>query len=145
MWDRDQVQLGHSDDRKTYMGLEHRTCNWDAAIRKLGRKPPQRDELGIALPPKPRTWPPAQPTLAAGYGQEHRELRAMLLTALAADPGSQFCCRCEKPMFPWEQLDLGHNADRSGWTGLEHANCNRGRRQPGRKPKGRNKSEGRPW
>lgn len=61
---------------------------------------------------------------ARGYDYAHRKLREAALDALAEDPG-QPCPRCHEPMWPGQELDLGHKDDRSGYNGLEHLHCNR--------------------
>ena len=62
-------------------------------------------------------------TVARGYGQKHRKLRAILVARFRdGDP----CARCGKPMHPPAALlDLGHSDDRKTWIGLEHRSCNR--------------------
>jgi hypothetical protein len=63
-------------------------------------------------------------TTQRGYGWRHQQLRAALLASY--DP-AQPCPRCRKPLGPVaELLDLGHvDGDKSRYTGLEHAACNR--------------------
>ena len=70
-------------------------------------------------------------TTARGYGARHQALRRLLLARWR--PGDP-CARCGQPMWQrWRTangrrvtaIDLGHTADRTGWTGLEHAACNR--------------------
>lgn len=71
-------------------------------------------------------------TADRGYGSSHVALRARLLAAWR--PG-QPCARCGQPMhYRWlpdasgrkvSAIDLGHNDQRTGWTGLEHRACNR--------------------
>ena len=71
-------------------------------------------------------------TTARGYGSQHQALRARLLAAWR--PG-QPCARCGQPMnYRWttdrtgrkvSAIDLGHNDQRTGYTGLEHRVCNR--------------------
>jgi hypothetical protein len=57
------------------------------------------------------------------YGGEQKTLRRALLAVY--DP-AQPCPRCRRPLGPNPQLlDLGHVDDRSGYSGLEHARCNR--------------------
>ena len=71
-------------------------------------------------------------TTARGYGAAHQALRNRLLAAWK--PG-QPCARCGQPMWHrWttdadgkrvSAIDLGHNDQRTGYTGLEHRGCNR--------------------
>lgn len=71
-------------------------------------------------------------TSQRGYGPQHQALRSRLLNAWR--PG-QPCARCGQPMnYRWtldsrgrqvSAIDLGHNDQRTGWTGLEHRACNR--------------------
>lgn len=60
-------------------------------------------------------------TTARGYGFDHRRLRLALLPYAYGQP----CPRCDKVMLPGQALDLGHTDDRSAYTGIEHARCNR--------------------
>lgn len=60
-------------------------------------------------------------TNSRGYGAVHKRIRAVLLPLSYGKP----CPRCGEPMLPGQQLDLGHNDDRSGYNGMEHASCNR--------------------
>jgi hypothetical protein len=72
-------------------------------------------------------------TTARGYGAQHQALRKQQLERWR--PGDP-CARCGLPMWSrWtftrngdqvSAIDLGHTADRTGWTGLEHRACNRG-------------------
>jgi hypothetical protein len=57
-----------------------------------------------------------------GYGPAHRRERARQVAAF--EPG-QPCARCGKPIMSTADADLGHTSDRRGYTGLEHARCNR--------------------
>jgi hypothetical protein len=78
---------------------------------------------------------------ARGYGPQHRALRKRLLEQW--QPGDP-CARCGQPMlYRWQYvngkqvsaIDLGHlDGDKSQYTGLEHAACNRaaGARQTNR-------------
>ena len=68
-----------------------------------------------------------------GYGREHRRLRAAYARRMAA--GERFlCAKCASLVDPRSRWDLGHTDDRTGWTGPEHAHCNRsdGGRRSGR-------------
>lgn len=60
-------------------------------------------------------------TTARGYGYTHRKLRAALLPDAYGRP----CPKCGQPMLPGQALDLGHTDNRTGYTGIEHARCNR--------------------
>lgn len=60
-----------------------------------------------------------------GYGTAHVATREKLLAQW--EPG-QPCAHCGQPMWDKSKLDLAHTADRSGWRGLAHAECNRGNR-----------------
>jgi hypothetical protein len=75
----------------------------------------------------PQCEPPRAPTAARGYGSTHQRLRAALVAAL--DPWAP-CPRCTEPLGPdADRLDLGHvDGDRTRYSGLEHRECNRGRR-----------------
>lgn len=64
-------------------------------------------------------------TARRGYGGAHRKTRERLLAQW--QPG-QPCAHCGKPMWDKTGLDLAHTADRSGYRGLAHAECNRGNR-----------------
>lgn len=59
---------------------------------------------------------------ARGYGYHHQQVRKALLAQW--QPGDP-CSRCSKPMWgPPNKIHLGHNPERTAWTGLEHAHCN---------------------
>jgi hypothetical protein len=60
-------------------------------------------------------------TTQRGYGADHQRTRARLLSEFT--PG-QPCARCGQPIWG-PPLDLGHTPDRTAYTGLEHADCNR--------------------
>lgn len=64
-------------------------------------------------------------TSQRGYGGIHRRLRAQALASY--DPAAP-CPRCGRPLGGPTALDLGHLDDRSGYSGLEHAHCNRSAR-----------------
>jgi hypothetical protein len=77
-------------------------------------------------------WARKGTTAQRGYGHDHAKLRAALLARWR--PGDP-CARCGQPMWHrWLQvngkqvsaIDLGHTADRTAYTGLEHRACNRG-------------------
>ena len=70
-------------------------------------------------------------TAQRGYGAAHRAMRRRLLARWR--PGDP-CARCGWPMYgPASMIDLGHTDDRAGWTGLEHARCNRGAPRRGKR------------
>ncbi len=57
------------------------------------------------------------------YGGEHQAVRRALLAIYSP---TDRCWRCGRPLGPDPgALDLGHRDDRTGWSGLEHARCNR--------------------
>ena len=60
-----------------------------------------------------------------GYDSEHDRLRAEWAPIVAA--GGVRCAspRCGRIISPDEDWDLGHTADRRGYRGPEHAQCNR--------------------
>lgn len=60
-------------------------------------------------------------TSARGYGADHQRLRKRLLPLAYGTT----CWRCGETMWPWQVLDLGHTEDRTAYTGIEHASCNR--------------------
>jgi hypothetical protein len=57
-----------------------------------------------------------------GYTAEHDRLRRDWAPRVAT--GRVRCRRCGEPIGP-EPWDLGHNDERTAWTGPEHASCNR--------------------
>jgi hypothetical protein len=62
-------------------------------------------------------------TAQRGYGIRHQNERARW--APRVDAGLVDCARCGEPLEPGRPWDLGHNDDRSAWTGPEHRACNR--------------------
>ena len=64
-----------------------------------------------------------QGTTARGYGSQHQAERKRWEPIVEA--GEATCARCHKPLAPNEPFDLGHNDDRTEWTGPEHVKCNR--------------------
>lgn len=60
-----------------------------------------------------------------GYGRDHDRLRAQWAARLTSSPTPIPCARCGHPIDPRTPWDLGHNDDRTQWTGPEHASCNR--------------------
>lgn len=60
-------------------------------------------------------------TTQRGYDYTHQKLRRALLPAAYG----QDCPKCGEVMMPGQPLDLGHTDDRTGYTGMEHATCNR--------------------
>jgi hypothetical protein len=59
---------------------------------------------------------------ARGYDAEPRRRRKAL--ALIVDAGMASCAKCGRWIQPGTPWHLGHTADRTGWTGPEHAACN---------------------
>lgn len=77
-------------------------------------------------------------TTQRGYGRAHQLERERRLTRW--HPGDP-CARCGQPMWgPADRIHLGHTEDRTGYTGLEHSDCNtregarRGNQNRGFKP-----------
>ena len=60
---------------------------------------------------------------ARGYGRAHQAVREAVREDVEA--GTTDCARCGLRILPGEAWDLGHTDDRTGWTGPEHARCNR--------------------
>ncbi len=67
--------------------------------------------------------PVKRSTTARGYGADHQAERRRLKPKV--ERGEIDCTRCGEPIEPGEPWDLGHTDDRTGWTGPEHAACNR--------------------
>lgn len=65
------------------------------------------------------------PTTARGYGSAHQRRRTHWQTRL--DAGEEIYCHrnCGERIDP-TKWDLGHNDDRTDWTGPECIPCNRG-------------------
>lgn len=62
-------------------------------------------------------------TTRRGYGTAHQRERASWVAKV--DAGLVNCVRCKEPIEPGRPWDLGHNDERTGWTGPEHRVCNR--------------------
>lgn len=62
-------------------------------------------------------------TTQQGYGSPHQQLRAAWAPHVAT--GTVTCPRCLEPIASTEPWDLGHNEDRTSYTGPEHQGCNR--------------------
>lgn len=62
-------------------------------------------------------------TAARGYGAGHQAERERWRPKV--DAGITDCASCGQPIEPGRPWDLGHNEDRTGWTGPEHTHCNR--------------------
>lgn len=58
-----------------------------------------------------------------GYDAEHDRLRHHWAPQVAA--GRVRCARCGENIQPTDPWDLGHNDQRTAYTGPEHATCNR--------------------
>jgi hypothetical protein len=67
--------------------------------------------------------PSAGSTHARGYGSAHEKQRRAWAPVVAR--GEATCARCGQPISTTGAWDLGHNDDRTAWTGPEHASCNR--------------------
>ena len=62
-------------------------------------------------------------TAQRGYGTNHQRERKRWDPIVRA--GNATCARCEEPISADGPYDLGHNDDRTQWTGPEHVACNR--------------------
>lgn len=61
--------------------------------------------------------------LAGAYGYYHKKIRDALIALW--QPGDP-CTRCGLPMWgPTRKINLGHNDEGTGYTGLEHERCNK--------------------
>lgn len=86
-------------------------------------------------------------TEGRGYGRAHRDLRDALLPYAYGKP----CPKCGTTMHPpthpaYRPLDLGHTEDRKGYTGIEHADCNRSAGATlGNRRRGRRNVRSRDW
>lgn len=58
-----------------------------------------------------------------GYGVAHQKQRRYWEPIVAR--GEASCARCLRGIAPTDTWDLGHNDDRTAWTGPEHSTCNR--------------------
>ena len=66
---------------------------------------------------------PKASTAARGYGLAHQQERRRWEPKV--DAGLVDCARCHQPIEPGRPWDLGHNDERTAWTGPEHVTCNR--------------------
>lgn len=66
---------------------------------------------------------PKRNTTQRGYGVKHQRARKAWEPRVNA--GGVSCARCGRGIEPGSAWDLGHTADRSGYTGPEHMRCNR--------------------
>ena len=84
-------------------------------------------------------------TTARGYGAAHKAERKRLAPTVAK--GQTPCARCGQLIEVGEPWDLGHTDDRTGWTGPEHADCNRaaGARTRNARARARKQVDERPW
>ncbi len=67
-------------------------------------------------------------TTARGYGHRHQKQRAKWQPTVDAGQAwchAALCLMGDRWIEPGSQWDLGHTIDRTGWTGPEHARCNR--------------------
>jgi hypothetical protein len=62
-------------------------------------------------------------TQPARYGSKHQKLRRVVAREVAT--GSVACARCGRRIEPWEDFDLDHADDGSGYLGASHQGCNR--------------------
>lgn len=62
-------------------------------------------------------------TTQRGYGSSHQAERKRWEPLVQA--GGIVCRRCDQPIEPAAPWDLGHNDERTAWTGPEHQACNR--------------------
>jgi hypothetical protein len=63
-----------------------------------------------------------------GYTSEHDRLRARWkpkVDACSVHCHAVVCIEPARLILPGQAWDLGHTADRTAWTGPEHASCNR--------------------
>lgn len=63
-----------------------------------------------------------------GYNAEHDRLRARWkpkVEACTVHCHAKVCVMPARLILPGQAWDLGHTDDRTGWTGPEHATCNR--------------------
>jgi len=58
-----------------------------------------------------------------GYGVAHQKQRRAWEPKVKR--GEAHCARCGQPITLDQAWDLGHNDERTAWTGPEHATCNR--------------------
>lgn len=72
-------------------------------------------------------------TTARGYGASHQAERRRWAAIIRRNGGiecaSKTSARCIGIIGPDDRWDLGHNADRSAWTGPECIPCNRATRR----------------
>jgi len=72
--------------------------------------------------------PRAGSTAARDYGRQHQLLRAGWTPQVESglvDCHAIICLHPTRRIQPGALWDLGHNAERTGWTGPEHRRCNR--------------------
>jgi hypothetical protein len=71
-----------------------------------------------------RHWNTRGTTIQRGYGPEHQRLRQQWAPIVEA--GGVLCWRCQNPINPGDDWDLGHDdLDRSVYRGPEHRAHNR--------------------
>lgn len=65
---------------------------------------------------------------ARGYTSQHDRLRERWrpkVEACTVHCHATVCIESARLILPGQSWDLGHTEDRTGWTGPEHASCNR--------------------
>lgn len=81
--------------------------------------------------------------MAPVYGARHRRIRDEMIRNM---PNGAECCRCHRPMFRTQKLELDHDDDDlTRYNGLAHASCNhRAGAVKGNRARGRVRHRGRP-
>jgi hypothetical protein len=101
--------------------MNERACKRCGRLTWSSRSPYCREHRP---PPEVRAKWAAKSREARGYGAAHKALRETYRRAIE-DGTVVLCARCRRRILPGTPFDLGHTEDRTGWTGPEHAGCNR--------------------